>query len=653
MKLSFKESFLSIKEFREIDLPPFVLLTGHNGTGKTHLLKAIQQGAIKVDVTKTPKEDTRYFDWNTMVPHDSGMFDGHTVTKTRAELFRQFEAHQKRAQETITTVARQFGIQGNYLTNPSDLFDLSDAELSSVIAGSKNVAEVRNALIQQAAKASRGIRQHLANDDLREQLDDIERHKQKLSVFLKRDDFFSTTIPSWGKADAFQQSFGRLFVGYRDLWLNNQVKLLARQNGREVDSALEQKEFVDLYNIPPWVFVNEAIIAAGLDFEIDSPDEFSHSPYQPKLRKRSNDAEVSFGNLSSGEKILMSLALCLYYVRDGRQTAHYPKLLLLDEVDAPLHPSMSRSLIAVLADTIVTRRGINVIAATHSPSTIAIAPEESIYCMVSNPPGLQNISKAEALNILTDGVPTLAISYDGRRQVFVESGVDAQIYDAAYQILRKKLDSQRSLEFVATGMKSPSGSEINSGGKLVKTLVETLAKAGNKSVFGLVDWDGCAVAGDRVSVLAAGTRNGLENVILDPLLLASLIAGYSRKLLPEIGLSEDMPYPSMLVPDLARLQTAVDGVVNKVLGNNAGSLMECDYVGKFKLRIPESFLKMDDHALESAIYAAFPAMEAIASSHRRGALMQFVVENVIRAQPDYAPLELFSAFEKLLAQPSH
>jgi hypothetical protein len=57
----------------------------------------------------------------------------------------------------------------------------------------------------------------------------------------------------------------------------------------------------------------------------------------------------------------------------------------------------------------------------------------------------------------------------------------------------------------------------------VKRIVSDLGAAGNQSVFGLVDWDGSHQSTLRIAVLAEGVRNGLENVILDPLAIALLI----------------------------------------------------------------------------------------------------------------------------------
>lgn len=86
---------------------------------------------------------------------------------------------------------------------------------------------------------------------------------------------------------------------------------------------------------------------------------------------------------------------------------YFPDVLLLDELDASLHPSMMKNMLAVIKEVFL-RRGVKVILVTHSPTTIALCPEESIYVM--NRSGLNRIekkSRGEALSILTEGFATL------------------------------------------------------------------------------------------------------------------------------------------------------------------------------------------------------------------------------------------------------
>ena len=61
MKLQFKEEYLSIKEFESIELTNFSILTGVNGSGKTHLLNALKNGNCQID--SIDRKDIVFFDF--------------------------------------------------------------------------------------------------------------------------------------------------------------------------------------------------------------------------------------------------------------------------------------------------------------------------------------------------------------------------------------------------------------------------------------------------------------------------------------------------------------------------------------------------------------------------------------------------------------
>ena len=61
MKVVSKSVYASIRGFDEIELPDFTVLTGLNGSGKTHFLKAIQNGQSQVDDIN--RMSVKYFDY--------------------------------------------------------------------------------------------------------------------------------------------------------------------------------------------------------------------------------------------------------------------------------------------------------------------------------------------------------------------------------------------------------------------------------------------------------------------------------------------------------------------------------------------------------------------------------------------------------------
>jgi hypothetical protein len=81
---------------------------------------------------------------------------------------------------------------------------------------------------------------------------------------------------------------------------------------------------------------------------------------------------------------------------------------------------MIRSLLRVLNDVSVQRYGVKVILTTHSPTTVALAPEEAIYAMRRTPsPRLQRTTRDHAVSALTVGISTLSVKLENKRQLLI------------------------------------------------------------------------------------------------------------------------------------------------------------------------------------------------------------------------------------------
>jgi AAA15 family ATPase/GTPase len=656
MELKFEQSYLSINAFPTVQLPSFCLITGPNGAGKSHLLQALHSARIKVDCAPNQSEgmrgEIRLFDWNNLVPQDTGVFSSDSLRAERVNTLNNYNnlMRQAHALEPLRNIVRQFKLPETFLTSPLRAAAMSVAELAQFV-GEERAQSAYHA-IQQAKEQGESFLMGNIDQASRNVVRSISYIKKTPMLALSQEDILSTSVPSWGNVDVFQQSFARLFVAYRDLLLANLLAQFRASKDRSYQEFLTDDEFVAEYGKAPWDFVNESLEAAGLDFRINTPIQTDYAPFEPQLTKLSSGAKVPFSNLSSGEKVLMSFAFCVYYANDRRQIADRPKLLLLDEVDAPLHPSMSKSLVATIKNTLVDSSGINVIATTHSPSTVAIAPEESLYVMRPGVPGLSKITKSEALNVLTVGVPTLSISFDGRRQVFVESPSDARSYDALYRILKPQLNSERSLQFIATGTRSAEGAERNTGCDAVKRLVKEITDAGNTSVFGLIDWDGHNASDLRILVLSEQQRNGLENLVFDPLAISLLIA----KSFPEhkglIGIPDEETYRSFSMLNHSIVQPVVDRLVELVLEDKSEERTTIRYVGGLTLQIDPRYVLTDDHALESNLLRTFPFFKGV-SKQQPGKLIGYVIEHVFADCVDAVPLDLKETFAALLTRDAH
>lgn len=444
MRLSFRSTFQSIIAFPDVELPEFTLLTGPNGAGKTHLLQALANGDVLADCAPNPSADVRMYDFNTLVPQDTGLFSSETLRNERIDVFNNYTNVASRINlphhlENLRNLARANGLTQTYVQNPVAMASLTLEDLSKLeVKEPENLYRMITVNVQSATD---NIINNLSQPQ-RSRVQAVAKSVGKSVIGLTEDDFGSANPAAWDDIGVFQQSFGRLFIAYRDTKLANDLAEFQAYKGDDTAQFLDADTFRKLHGGAPWDFVNDAVAAAGLDFRINHPNLNEYAPFHPQLTKISNSVTIQFSSLSSGEKVLMAFAFCVYYASDKRQLATPPKLLLLDEVDATLHPSMSQTLIETISRSLIQAYGIKVIMTTHSPSTVALAPESAVHLMTPGIAGIRRCSKAEALNILTVGVPTLSISYEGRRQVFVESPSDAKAYDAAYKILSHPLVQQ-------------------------------------------------------------------------------------------------------------------------------------------------------------------------------------------------------------------
>src|SRR5690606_16975334 len=114
-----------------------------------------------------------------------------------------------------------------------------------------------------------------------------------------------------------------------------------------------------------------------------------------------------------------------------------PDLLLIDEPDAPLHPSMSKKMVEILKNKIVELSEIPVIITSHSPTTIICCDGSAVYKMERGTPIPIKTSVQDAIETLSSDIPFLKISNDNRRQVFVESKYDVKYYELITNILNR------------------------------------------------------------------------------------------------------------------------------------------------------------------------------------------------------------------------
>ncbi len=650
--IAFRSPYKSITALPSITAPPFVVLTGANGSGKSHVLEALKAGHLQTSLTSSPDTEIALYDWNSIIPKDTGAHIPAQEKVRRSNLFVQITNHRQNALTGLQALAAKHGIPAKNFSSWEEIQNLLGPDHLVEILGNTGRAETFNdALRDQLKQAATRVRNETlkSNNDLSKAAQRLFSANPLAFLFDDETSFFHHDPFLWGEVDPFKQAFASLFTTYRSLQRSNLVLVGAKQRGIPGQPPMDEAEFQKTYGRPPWDFVNSILEINKLDFSIDAPNLIDEAAYQPRLTKRSRGVEMKFADLSSGERVLMSFALCLYNSLEKRQTRTFPKLLLLDEVDAPLHPSMVRFLLKTIEETLVRENNVAVILTTHKPTTVGLASDEAVYLMSPDGPAIEKTTKGKALSILTEGVPTMSISFDGRRQVFVESSRDARIYDRLYQRYKPELSSERSLTFISVGHTDAKGQDRNAGCTQVRALVNGLAKAGNQTVLGLVDWDAEQSQTSRVHVLCHARRNGLENLILDPVLVIAALAHHDAQYARDLGfLESDEKFAelSQRSPDLWR--KSVNMLVANVLEDEGGlgSKTRVAYLCGMTLEFCELWLTMDDHTLEAKLLSTIHPLNNPKKTHR--SLSEYISKVILDEHPKLVPTDLLDTFRELL-----
>lgn len=219
------------------------------------------------------------------------------------------------------------------------------------------------------------------------------------------------------------------------------------------------------------------------DYEltIGNYEQFS---FKAEMRNRTTGAQYELDSLSSGEGVLIALCLASFNQYLGRRR---PRLLLLDELDAVLHPSMVAALVGTLKSLFVPQ-GTKVLITSHSPMTVAALEEADIFRVVRTGGHVEvsRTTKSEAINELFEGLATVDVglriaAYDEAKVTILTEGNNA-----------KHLKRWVELNF-PEGVRVFEGLEQHSNNDQLLAYGRLLAKMNTNTHF-VVVWD-CDSAG--------------------------------------------------------------------------------------------------------------------------------------------------------------
>lgn len=177
----------------------------------------------------------------------------------------------------------------------------------------------------------------------------------------------------WEQDDVFADTIGNIFFSHA-----NEISEGQKNAGKQDGPAFNPLTL----GTPPWSELNALFELLKIDYRFKEHYEIKHGELTetPMLFQIDSNGILSelesrpLNELSDGEKAIISLCFSSLQKINNNEK----KLLLLDEFDATLNPSLIEALFKILEQYFLSH-GITVIMTTHSPATIALAPEYATF----------------------------------------------------------------------------------------------------------------------------------------------------------------------------------------------------------------------------------------------------------------------------------
>lgn len=203
------------------------------------------------------------------------------------------------------------------------------------------------------------------------------KRARELLIDRKGDGVFGQKI----EKEEFDTIFADFVLYQDDIFTNKIGEIFFRytsEREHKIYDAHKKRELFNDASLPsaPWTILNKLFEKLKLGYRFKHFYENKNhalSP-QPVLYSVGKDGVVNesdtrkLEDLSDGEKAIISLTFATLASEET-----HPKVLILDEYDAPLNPSLVDAYFEVLKDFFIDK-GVLVIVATHSTATLSLAP---------------------------------------------------------------------------------------------------------------------------------------------------------------------------------------------------------------------------------------------------------------------------------------
>ncbi|UPQ79642.1 AAA family ATPase [Flavobacterium azooxidireducens] len=453
MKINYKSDYISIKSFSPIEINDFSILTGKNGSGKTHFLSALKKGHIEIQ--GIDKSEIVYYNYNDFTVFSGNIQQNPQYQNRLNEWNNEKQQYLNKIKSYKTKVikleAEQRTLTENIIykhaKNPNFDFDSyfgkeGDFEILKQLIGVPNLSlelmKKRKLLspsffqfVHEYLNKAKGKIEDLSYEKLKPVFNEVVKlYSSSIDERIKNEDedlytFLTNTFPDKdiSKINANDFESPNLFLEdivneekeYQLKKTENIINKAKALDYKEQVTFLEADEFIKVNGLSPIEQINGVLAeydCNGYYLYSDANQKFlgvdkNNIKIPVSLQHKEKKYTTNFDQLSSGEKTLIALSIFIHKTRKKRII---PRVLLLDEVDSSLHPSMINRLLDVIQNLFVKEQKFKVILATHSPTTVALSPEDSVFIIETNGEHIiRKECKEKIVNILTEGIATINV----------------------------------------------------------------------------------------------------------------------------------------------------------------------------------------------------------------------------------------------------
>ena len=434
MRIELTQPYKAIATLTTEELPDFAILIGRNGAGKTQLLDALKEGrAVIPDIGVNEIE---LYDMVSFRPPNANAAgrQASQFAQVTADAYLLSPPGGRPPIETAEAIFDQFAsdIERTSCVRARDDFvrDLRDEVRRlpdfTVFAVDDRESTYKKTLYEQVLAP---LNQENTGRQGRRSSSPPNRFNGNQAALLSAAMKLTCKLPhelthhdimraSHSEGDTISNSVSEVFAAYRVdqyIWAHKRIET------ESVGFAELITEYRTKYP-PPWETLREILSAmrdaAGdeglFNFDFSNPDDYELSmgnyerfSFKAEMTNRTTGAQYELDSLSSGERVLMALCLVSFNQYLDRRP---PKLLLLDELDAVLHPSMVAALVRTLK-TLFVPKGTKVLMTSHSAMTVAALDEADIFRVdrTGDHVEVSSATKSEAISELSEGLATVDV----------------------------------------------------------------------------------------------------------------------------------------------------------------------------------------------------------------------------------------------------